>query len=222
LQAKILLLEDDIPLSETVCEFLEESGFIVTPVYDGISAQDILYEKQFDLLLLDVKVPELNGFEVLKAYREERSGAPAIFITSLNSVDDVEHGFESGCDDYIKKPFELKELLVRVKSLLKRSFLKSASEMIDLGDGVAFDIEGMNLQKNGEIIKLQEKELRLLKLLLQKRNELVTHEEIYTALWEYDEESSDESLRTYIKNIRKIVGKEQVVSLKKLGYKFIL
>ncbi len=218
-KGRVLLLEDDVQLSDTVSEYLSERGYSVECAYDGLSAQDILYEKSFDILLLDVKVPELNGFEVLKAYRKEKSGAPAIFITSLNSMDDVEKGFNSGCDDYIKKPFELKELELRIASLLKRGFLKKGNDRIEIAPEIFFDVEGMALYVKNEEVRLQEKEQKLLMLLLQRRGEVVGHEAIKARLWDYEEEGSDESVRTHIKNLRKILGKDCIVSLKKLGYK---
>ena len=120
--SKILLLEDDANLNETVTEFLEEQGYEVVSVYDGHEAQEKLYESKYDLLLLDVNTPGINGFDLLRESREEGIVAPAIFITSMDSVDDLEKGFESGCDDYIRKPFALKELYIRVETLLKRGF----------------------------------------------------------------------------------------------------
>ena len=125
---RILLLEDDANLNETVTEFLEEKGYEVVSVFDGYEAQERLYESKFDLLLLDVNTPGMNGFELLKEARENDVVAPAIFITSLDSVDDLEKGFESGCDDYIRKPFELKELYIRVDTLLKRAFYHESKE----------------------------------------------------------------------------------------------
>ena len=122
MKTKLLLLEDDLTLSETVVEYFEEQGFEVIASYDGDDALSAVYENNFDLLLLDVNVPGLNGFEVLKKLREEDNDVPAIFITSLNSVDSLEEGFSSGCDDYIRKPFALKELLLRVQTIIKREY----------------------------------------------------------------------------------------------------
>jgi len=216
----LLLLEDDLQLSDTVKQFLEFKGYTVHCAYDGLQAQEIVYEKRIDLMLLDVKVPLLNGFEFLKNLRKEGKEIPAIFITSLNSVDDVEKGFEVGCDDYIRKPFALKELLVRVESLLKRSF-GSYDEKIDLGDGLLFDIKELLLTQNNQRMPLKTKELKLLSLFLQHANELVTYEKINEALWEYDEEPSAGSLRTYIKTLRSSIGKETIETIKNVGYRFV-
>jgi len=216
----LLLLEDDLQLSDTVKQFLELKGYEVYCAYDGLQAQDIAYEKQIDLMLLDVKVPHLNGFEFLRSLREEGKEIPAIFITSLNSVEDVEKGFDAGCDDYIRKPFALKELLVRVESLLKRSF-GTHDEKIDLGEGLLFDTKEMILTQYNNRIPLKTKELKLLSLFLQHQNELVNYEKINEALWEYDEEPSSGSLRTYIKTLRAVIGKDSIETVKNIGYRFV-
>lgn len=219
MKTKLLLLEDDLTLSETVVEYFEEQGFEVIASYDGEDALSAVYENNFDLLLLDVNVPGINGFEVLKKLRDENNAVPAIFITSLNSVDSLEEGFTSGCDDYIRKPFELKELLIRVQTIIKREY-SNKSEIIQISENITFDSKANELKKDGEEVKLNLKELKLLKFFLQHKNELLVHDRIYDYVWEYDEEYSDNSLRTYIKNLRKILGKERIVSLKKLGYRF--
>lgn len=217
---KILLLEDDINLSETIVAYLEEKDFEVVPVYDGYSAQDAIYENNFDLLLLDVNVPDMNGFEVLKEAREEGVKTPAIYITSLNSMEDFEQGYESGCDDYIRKPFALKELLLRIETILKREFFHQKDNKIKIDENIFFDTSSHELLIDEQTVTLNNKDAKLLQLFLKHQNELLTHEVIYATLWEYDEEISESALRTYIKNLRKLLGKEKIVSLKKLGYKF--
>jgi two-component system, OmpR family, response regulator len=216
---KILLLEDDLNLSETVAEYFDEQGFDVICVYDGDDAIASIYENHFDLLLLDVNVPNKNGFDVLKEIRTQNNNVPAIFTTSLNSMDSLEEGYNSGCDDYIRKPFELRELLFRVQTILKREFSQK-SDVINITDNITFNSISNELKQNDEEIKLNLKELKLLKFFLQHPNELLVHDRIYDHVWDYDEDYSDNSLRTYIKNLRKILGKDKIVSLKKLGYRF--
>ena len=216
---KILLLEDDLNLSETVAEYFDEQGFDVVCVYDGDDAISSIYENHFDLLLLDVNVPNKNGFDVLKEIRAQNNNVPAIFTTSLNSMNSLEEGYISGCDDYIRKPFELRELLFRVQTILKREFSQK-SDVINITENITFNSISNELKNNNEEIKLNLKELKLLKFFLQHPNELLSHDRIYDHVWDYDEEYSDNSLRTYIKNLRKILGKDKIVSLKKLGYRF--
>jgi len=216
----ILLLEDDLQLSDTVKQFLEFKGYEVHCAYDGLQAQEIVYEKSIDLMLLDVKVPLLNGFEFLKQVRAEGKETPAIFITSLNSVKDVEQGFALGCDDYIRKPFALKELLVRVESLLKRAY-GTHDEKVELAPGLVFDTKELRLLQDDQKIPLKTKELKLLALFLQNTDELLNYEKINETLWEYDEEPSSGSLRTYIKTLRSALGKEHIETIKNVGYRFV-
>jgi len=220
MKKRLLLLEDDLALNETVVDYFENLGFSITPVYDGNSALDTIYEQSFDLLLLDVNVPDINGFEILKSIRERDVTTPAIFITSLNSMSDVEDGYESGCDDYIRKPFALKELKLRVESILKREFFHASNSKIEISENIYYDPESDLLRVDESEIQLKNKDAKLLKLFLQNRDKLVTHETIYEALWEYGEDISESALRTYIKNLRKYLGKEKIVSIKKLGYRF--
>ncbi len=218
---KILLLEDDASLHETIREDLEEQGYIVISAYDGYEAQDRLYEHRFDLLLLDVNVPEVDGFALLEAARKEGVETPAIFLTARESVDDLEKGFRSGADDYLRKPFALRELRIRIETLLKRSYSPQRTETIDLGKGVHYDLKAQRLETPKGTVTLGRKEGRLLELFLRHPGEILSHERIYDALWEYPEEPSDDSLRTYIKKLRKLLGKERIVSIKKQGYRYV-
>lgn len=220
IKAKLLLLEDDPNLSESVCEYLEEQGYDVVPVYDASAAEDALYEGKFDVLLLDVNIPGGDGFSLLKASRKKGNVTPAIFITSRNGISDIEEGFESGGDDYIRKPYQLKELLLRIQTILKRNFYHPPSDTLDLGEGITYDILNQVLRIQNKEQPLQLKEHKLLKLFIQHKNELLTHETIMEYLWDYEETPSDGSLRTYIKTLRKLLGKDRIVSHKRLGYQF--
>ena len=219
-KAKLLLLEDESALNETITEFLEEQGYDVVSVFDGDEAEAKLYETPFDLLLLDVNVPGMDGFSLLKSARKAGTKTPAIFLTSRSALADLEDGFESGADDYLRKPFALKELLLRIENLLKRTFHHDNSNRIALGDNLYYDTAALTLYKNGEAVTLGDKESRLLKLFIQRKGELIVHEVIREQLWYFDEEQSDDALRTYIKHLRQILGKERIVSHKRLGYQF--
>jgi len=220
MKAKLLLLEDESALNETITEYLQEQGYEVVSVFDGDEAQDKLYETPFDLLLLDVNVPGVDGFNLLKTARETGTTTPAIFLTSRSALADVEDGFESGADDYLRKPFALKELLLRIENLLKRHFRHDNTDRIELGEELYYDSASLTLYKKGEAVILGDKESRLLKLFIQRRGELIVHEVIKEQLWDFDEEPSDDALRTYIKHLRQILGKESIVNHKRLGYQF--
>ena len=220
MKKKLLLLEDDVTLNETITAYLEELDFEVVVAYDGFTAQSIIYENNFDLLLLDVNVPDMSGFELLKSIREEDVTTPAIFITSLNSMANLEEGFLSGCDDYIRKPFALKELQLRIETILKRDFFHQNNDKIKIDEHIYYDTNSNVLIIDGKTVKLNNKDSKLLQLFLKHKDQIVHHEQIYTALWDYDEVVSESALRTYIKNLRKYLGKEKIVSIKKSGYRF--
>ncbi|CAA6817432.1 MAG: Two-component system response regulator DccR [uncultured Sulfurovum sp.] len=221
MSATILLLEDDQQLSDTVKQFLMYQGYTVYCAYDGFNAEDIFYEKHIDLMLLDVKVPLQNGYRFLEKLRKNGVKTPAIFITSLNAVEDVTKGFDVGCDDYIRKPFALKELLVRVESILKRRYDNSYEEHIDLGEGLFFNTKENILIKDNERVAMKTKEVKLLALFLENPNELLSYDKIFERLWEYNEEPSAGSLRAYVKTIRTFLGKDNIETIKNVGYRFV-
>lgn len=212
---KVLLLEDDVALQEIITECLEEEGYVVVCCNDGLEAANKAYEMDFDILLLDVMVAGQSGFEALREVRESGKDTPAIFITALNTLRDLEIGFKSGCDDYLRKPFELSELLLRIEAQLKR---KSKSALFDFGNGYCFDSKSEILYLENKVQKIPAKERELLKILLRHEGEFVRLEQIYRVLWGYDEEPSELSLRVYIKNLRHIVGKDNILTRRSEGY----
>ena len=216
----ILYLEDDINLSATIEEFLSDEGYDVVSVYDGEEALNVLYKQNFDLLILDVQVPKLNGFELLETLRNANIQTPTIFTTSLNSIEDLSKGYSVGADDYIKKPFLLKELHLRVEALLKREY-KTKEYIIKLDKDITYNINLQEIQIDDKKNILNHKENELLKLLVKNKNSCVLFDTIFETIWSYDEVHSEQSLRTYIKNLRKIVGKDKIVSIKKQGYMFV-
>ncbi|MDD2906147.1 MAG: response regulator transcription factor [Sulfurimonas sp.] len=217
---KILYLEDDINLSQTVCEFLEEEGFEVVCSYDGKDALDATYKTNFDLLLLDVHVEHLDGFELLKELRASSIETPAMFITSLDSISDLSRAYASGADDYIKKPFALKELSLRVNALLKRGF-RAHKSLVEITQNAKLNILTHELIVDSNTLQLNPKEYTLLKHLIKRRGECTSFAEIYINVWGYEETHSYMSLRTYIKNLRKHIGKEHILSIKGIGYKLV-
>ena len=217
---KILLLEDDIALADIISEYLIDNNFDLEIVYDGEEALSHAYETRYDLYIFDVNVPSIKGFDLLKMLRDNGDTTPTVFITSLNDIEDVSKGFESGADDYIKKPFELAELLLRIKNIQKRSFAQQRSSIIHIDDDITFDLETELLNRQNESISLPQKELKLLKHFLQHPNEVVTFETLHTVLWDYDETVSPESLRAHIKNLRKHLTQNMIQNLRGVGYRF--
>ncbi|RXJ91739.1 DNA-binding response regulator [Arcobacter sp. CECT 8983] len=215
---KILLLEDDLILNEIIEEFLQGLGYNVTCVYDGMKASEIMYDEHFDLLILDVNVPNITGFDFLKSLREESITTPAIFITSLNSIEDIEEGFNVGADDYLKKPFELKELELRINNI--KRLLHLDSDELDIGENISFNTKLNYINYEGIKTKLPLKEAQVLKYLLKNTNRCVSQDELSSNIWSYESAPTSSTIRTYIKNIRKIIGDEYIETIKGVGYRF--
>ena len=211
---KILLLEDDEVLAETLCELLESEDFDVVHVTDGEMALDVTFKSAFDLFLLDVNVPQLNGFELLKALREADDTTPAIFITSLNDIASLSKGFEVGADDYIKKPFDFDELLVRIKALMRKSYHGHAS-VVKVAN-FSFDIEKDELYKDGKFVKLSPYEHHIVKLFFKNLDQTLIKEHILEELGE-GKEMSEGALRVHIAKLRKI-GLD-ITTIKGIGYR---
>ncbi len=212
----ILLLEDDELFCETLKDFLEEEGFLVESVRDGKSALDRVYEKSFDILLLDVKVPQINGFDFLKLLRDSGDETPAVFITSLTSIKDLSKGFLVGGDDYLKKPFELEELLIRINALLKKN---KKEDLIKIDEEFVLDIKRKQLYKNGKVLDLHLKDIQLLTLFVKNRGKVVTKEMILETLWPREEPSFG-AIRVYVNNLKKVFSKDKIKNIRGIGYKF--
>ena len=218
---QILLVEDDETLSELISEYLSEQGYDVTVCADAKAALDTAYERNFDILILDVKLPKGDGFSLLRELRRLGDDTPAIFTTSLNALQDLEIGYKSGCDDYLKKPYELKELLLRIQILIKRKFSHVNDEFIELNGGYKFFPSSKTLRQNGQIVNLSNKESELLALFLENKNALLSKEAIFEKIWNYGEEPSELSLRVYVKNLRRILGKDAIVNRRGDGYIYV-
>ena len=215
---KIFLLEDDTILCELIEEYLKELGFSVEVAYDGYEALDLINNTRFDLLILDVGVPNLNGFELLKYLKDIGINIPTIYITSLNTAKDIEKAFNIGCDDYIKKPFELKELEVRINHLLKR--LNLDIEKFKFSEQIFYNFSLKSINKEGKNYNLSPKEAQILEYFIQNQNRFISLEELSSNIWSLETPPAYSTIRTYIKNLRKILGKEILVTRKGVGYKF--
>jgi len=211
---KLLLLEDDITLAETLIDLLNDEGYETQWVRDGDAAVDLSYENSFDLMLLDINVPGIDGFATLKILREASIQTPAIFISALNDITSLAKGFEVGANDYIKKPFDFDELLIRIQALIRQSH-HSLDNIISL-DTFTFHIDKSELYKDKEYIPLSNYEQCLVKLLFKELNTTVNKEDILYALSQ-GEEASEGALRVRINKLRKIGLPIQTV--KSVGYR---
>jgi len=216
---KILLLEDDMMLNEIIQEHLMAKNNEVISVFSGDEAEQLLYSQKFDLLLLDVNVPNISGFDLLEQLRENDIKTPAIFLTSLDMIDDVEKGFRVGCDDYIKKPFELRELDIRIDNI-KRLFNLNETNTIKINENITLDKENLLIIKENEQIHIAKKECDVLVYLFNNSQKIVSIDELSLNVWAYEDAPIASTIRTYIKNLRKYLGEEYISNLRGVGYIF--
>lgn len=210
---KILLMEDDLILHEILLEHLIECGHEVTGCEDGEVAETLIFKEPFDLLLLDVNVPIIDGFSLVESIRDNGIKTPAVFVTSLNTTKDLKRGYMVGGDEYIKKPFDMDELDARLMQIEKVFHLRN--DLIMLPDGKGFD--PVSHVVNGS--RLRKKESEILHYLLRNTNRAVSSQELMDNLWAYDETPSNATLRTYIKNLRQVIGKETILTVHGEGFK---
>ncbi len=214
---KILLLEDEYALRVSVEEFLDDLGLNVDTFENGDDAFDAIYAGSYNLLLLDVKVPGMDGFSLLKALRERDIMIPALFITSLTHVDDLVQGYELGCCDYIKKPFDLKELQIRVEHALRSECLHAKKELIQLNDIYTYDTKNFLLLEEEKKIELTKMEKRILESLIKHRGSVVSIEAFQEEVW--GEDIDPANIRVQINKLRKKLSSELIVNVRGLGYK---
>ena len=216
---KILLLEDDFILSDIMYEHLSSNGVDVTLAHDGDSAVTFIENQKFDLFIFDINVPKISGIEILKNLREFQINTPAILITAYQDIKHLKEGFSAGCNDYIKKPFELEELDERINNI-KRQFLIESNHVATIDDNILFNISKKEIIKNDKVIKLSQKECEVLTFFLNNKKRVISNEELSQNIWAYDEIPTDATLRVYIKKLRFIIGKDKIQTIRALGYYF--
>jgi DNA-binding response OmpR family regulator len=214
---KILLLEDDYLYKISIKEFLEELDFYVDAFENGDEALDSIFENSYDLLLLDIRVPGMDGFSLLEYIRNAKLDIPVIILTSLTDIKDLSKGYELGCNDYIRKPFDMVELKFRIEQLIKKSF-STNDEIVTLPDLFKFDVNKSILYKDENQIDLTYKEAELVSLLIQNRSFFVSIETLHERIWE-NKEILYADIRMCIKRIREKTGKDFIKTKRFVGYK---
>jgi len=216
---KILILEDEQILAVSMQEYLEDSGYEVEHYVNSEKAFDAIYQKHFDLLLLDVNVGgEMNGFELLCSIRESEILTPAIFITSLSDIEDLTQGYACGGCDYIRKPFDLAELKLRVEQVIKLHCFSSPSEMIELPFEYQYDTKKMQLCScDGEAIHLSKTETKMLELLIKNRGNAVNYDMFMAEVWEGELVDST-NIRVQVGTLRKKLKKDFIQNIRGVGY----
>jgi DNA-binding response OmpR family regulator len=214
---KILILEDETVLALSMQEYLEDCGYEVSCFSNSDEAYDASYEQSYDLYLLDVKVEgSKNGFEMLEELRKDGNKTPAIFITSLTEIDDLSYGYECGACDYIRKPFDLAELKLRVGQVVKTHCFASSEELIALPFDYMYDVKKMKLLLEGESIKLGKTETKILELLIKQRGSVVGCEMFWEEVW--GEWVDSANIRVQVGNLRKKLKKDFIKNVRGVGY----
>jgi DNA-binding response OmpR family regulator len=221
--AKILLVEDDGDLAKTIADFLGREKYNVEVVNDGLDGAEMLKFDNFDVLVLDWDLPGLSGVEIMSRYRAAGGKAPIIMLTGRQKVQEKEEGFDSGADDYLTKPFSLRELSARIRALLRRP-TQLLSNVLTVRD-IVLDPEKHRVTKGGVDIKLTPKDFALLEFFMRHPDELFAVETILARVWMQEEEATPDALRVAIRRLRKAFGEtgesgESVIeNVARVGYR---
>ena len=216
--AVLLIVEDDITTNEAICEYMQSAGHTTFSAFDGEQGLKIVKERPIDLVVLDIMLPKITGLEVLKELRV-KSQIPVLMLTALDDESIQASSFDEEADDYITKPFSMLLLGKRVTALLRRSGKTSELHQIQFGD-ITIDFGGYTASgKNGQI-DLTPKEIDLLKFLVEHKGLVLTRSQILDELWGYDYPIIERTIDTYIKNLRKKLNLDRVITVKGVGYKY--
>ncbi|SFP72722.1 response regulator transcription factor [Hydrogenimonas thermophila] len=215
---KILLLEDEDILRKNIEKFLILKGYKVDSFDNGSQLLDIANLFEYDFFVLDINVPDIDGFEILKYIKGKNIETPAIFISGMIDIEDLSKGFGLGCSDYLKKPFDLEELELRLKNI-KNSF--TAHERIILSNGLIYDFDAKSIFKENKIIELSKKQSIILYILMKNNGNVVTFDTI--ADYAYEDDFRDiHTISSHIRDIRKMIGSEVIKNVRGVGYKVVL
>ncbi|WP_041958145.1 response regulator transcription factor [Sulfurospirillum arsenophilum] len=214
---KILLLEDELMLRSSIEEYLEALGHKVIAYGNGEEAYEAIKKDVFDLLLLDINIPKMNGLSLLKALNEIEHAFPTIFISANVDIDDISRAFELGASDYLKKPFHLKELGIRIDKIKKEYEIKKLQHII-LSSKYVFSKEEQMLFYNNNVQVLTKKQLQIVTLLCENMGVVVDFEKFRSYVWN-DEPIDNASIRAEISRFRKLLKEDFIINLKGVGYK---
>ena len=206
----ILLVEDEKKIADTVQAGLGEHDYEVTVAYNGLDGKKLFLDNAYDLIILDINLPFLNGYELCKLIRENDERVPIILLTAMNFTDNKVEGFELGADDYITKPFEFRELVARIKALLRRSDLKIDAEeekMLGIAD-LEMNLDSKEVRRGDKKISLTAKEFQLLEYLLRNKEKVVSRADIAKNVWEIDFDTQTNVIDVYVNFLRKKLDKD--------------
>ncbi|MGB9802124.1 MAG: response regulator transcription factor [Arcobacter sp.] len=216
----ILLLEDDFDYKISIKEYLESLDYKVDDFENGEEALNAIYEKNYHLLILDIKVPNLSGYDLVRTLKKDEKNIPVIFITSLTDINNLSMGYELGCNDYIKKPFSLKELKYRVEQVVKSVYFNANENILKLTEEFYYNTNKMELLRKTEVINLTKKEHEVIFSLLTHKSQFVTFDTLREEVWD-NKYINESDIRVCIKNIRAKTSKTFILNQRGLGYKIV-
>ena len=212
---KILLLEDEVMLNESICEYLESQGHSIESFYDGVSAFDTMQENAYDLLILDINVPGLDGLSFLEKLHKLKIHTPAIYISALVDIEDISRAYDLGCYDYLKKPFHLKELSLRLDRIKLTD--ETPRVHLRLSKNYSYDQEHSRLLFKQEVCTLTKRQAQILDLLARNRGMVVDFEQFDTYVW--DEQVVDNAtIRAEVNRLKKSLKEDIIVNVRGMGY----
>ena len=216
--AKLLIVDDEEKIREMISKYASHEGYETVQANDGKMAVELFREQDFDLVIMDVMMPEMDGYEALKKMKQIKD-VPCIFLTALGQEYDRIYGFDVGADDYVTKPFSLKELMMRIRVILKREN-KSTNRIIV--DGLAVDEDAHTVTIDGERVDMANKEYELLLYLMKNIGNALTRQQIISKVWGYEYDSDDRTLDTHMKLLRKDLKgySSYITTIRGVGYRF--
>ena len=206
---KILLVEDDMMLNEMISEYLTSTGHVIISAKNGLESLGILESQKFDLLILDISLPDIDGFTILEKMHEQKRMIPTIYISALIDIEDISRAFDLGCFDYLKKPFHLKELTLRINKILKTRIVPQKHKR--LSKHYSFDAETMTLYFNNEPHILPKRQLQIIELLAQNRSLVVNYDMFRTYVWN-DNYIDNATIRAEVNRVKTVL-KEDFIKL---------
>ena len=218
---KLLLVEDSTQLNKALSTILKRNSFVVDSAFDGEEALIFIEQYTYDIIVLDVMMPKLNGFEVLKIMRDKGIETPVIMLTAKSTVEDKINGLDLGADDYLAKPFNTEELLARIRALLRRKPVFKKEDLLTFGD-LSLNVKTATLMCADKQISLMNKELQIMILLMNNQGNIVSLDDITKNAWDVDAYSTSENVWVFIsylrKKIDKVSSKVKIKSIRYQGY----
>ena len=216
---KILVVEDDLDIQELLKNFLQEAGYSIVLANDGVEALSIFSDVQFDLILLDIMLPKIDGFAVCELIRKQ-SQVPIIMLTALNGEEEQIRGLDMQVDDYITKPFSMPVLIRKIAAVLRRSIISQNQEHQTVAyKNLILDLDSYSALVNGETYELTQREFEILRVLLLNQGRVLTRQILLERIWKYDFYGDERVVDTHIKNLRKKLGIDFIQTIRGVGYK---